>query len=259
MVPPPFSIASSAIFGKFGQRNPNKVVRWAQIKVLENNCMAIAHICLNCAKDLARQPAIIDPLYSLPLVICPDCNKASVRRPNHYSAKYKSLLRIFTVFTTLLVQALFIIALVGASVGWVFLIGDIVISMTDAEHTQLSNTNVIVAFALTSIATGAWLTAGLSHIPKLKAWIGWSVLLVIVTAIASTIYLLSELNGAPNLALAAILVVLIIIVTSPAIIAIMLFATAGIPLGNFFLRMHRIFVRERWQWRKRRRILGHAM
>lgn len=220
--------------------------------------MAIAHICLNCAKDLARQPALREPHYSLPLVICPDCNKASVRVPNYYSAKYKNLLRIITVFLTLLVQALFIIALAGATVAWVFLIGDVVFSMTDAEIARLHLTNIIVAIILTSIATGAWLTAGLSHIPKFKAWIGWSVLLVIVTSIAFTIYFLSELNSAPNLALAAILAVLIIIVTSPAIIAIMLFATAGIPLGNFFLRMHRIFVRERWRWRKRNRILGRA-
>ena len=217
--------------------------------------MAIAHICLNCAKDLARQPAIVDPHYSLPLVICPDCNKASVRRPNYYSAKYKSLLRIITVFLTLLVQTLFIIALAGATVAWVFLIGDIIFSMNDAELSRLHVTNIIIAFALTSIATGAWLTAGLGHIPKFKVWIGWSVFLVFVTSIALTIYLLSELNGAPNLASAAILAVLMIIVTSPPIIAIMVFATAGIPLGNFFLYLHRIFTRERWRWRKRNRIL----
>lgn len=220
--------------------------------------MAIAHICLNCAKDLARQPAIVDPLYSLPLVICPDCNKASVRRPNYYSAKYKSLLRIITVFSALLFQTLCIFALAGATVACVFLIGDIVFLMTDAEPSRLSVTNVIIAVSLTSIATGAWLTAGFSHIPKLKVWIGWSVFLVMVTAIASIIYFLSKSNIDANFGSATILLVLANTLALIPILVMMILAMVGIPLGNFFLYLYQILAREHWQWRKRRLFLGRT-
>jgi len=220
--------------------------------------MAISHICINCAKDLARQPAIFDPHYSLPLVICPDCNKASVRKPNYYSTKYKSLLRIITVFSTLLFQTLCIIALAGATVACVFLIGDIVFLMTDAELSRLSVTNVIIAVSLTSIATGAWLTAGLSHILKLKVWIGWTVFLVMVTAITSIIYFLSESNIDANFGSATILLVLANTLALIPILVMMILAMVGIPLGNFFLYLYRILAREHWQWRKRRLSLGRT-
>ncbi|MCH8822627.1 MAG: hypothetical protein IH984_03875 [Planctomycetes bacterium] len=220
--------------------------------------MAISHICINCAKDLARQPAIFDPHYSLPLVICPDCNKASVRRPNYYSIKYKSLLRIITVFSTLLFQTLCIIALAGATVACVFLIGNVVFLMTDAELSRLSVTNVIIAVSLTSIATGAWLTAGFSHIPKLKVWIGWSVFLVMVTAIASIIYFLSKSNIDANFGSATILLVLANTLALIPILVMMILAMVGIPLGNFFLYLYQILARELWQWRKRRLSLGRT-
>ena len=214
--------------------------------------MAISQICLNCAKDLARQPAIFDPHYSLPLVICPNCNKASVRRPNYYATKYKNLLRLITVFSTLLFQTLCIITLAGATVACVFMIGNVVFLMTDAELSRLSITNIIIIVALTSIATGAWLTTGFSHIPKLKVWIGWSVLLVMVTAIASIIYFLSESNIDANFGSATILLLLANTIALIPILVMMIVAVMGIPLGNFFLYLYRIFARELWQWRKRR-------
>lgn len=220
--------------------------------------MAIAHICLNCAQDLARQPAILDPHYSLPLVVCPNCNKASVRRPNFYSAKYKSMLRIITVFSTLLFQALFIITLAGATVAWIFLIGHVVFRMNDAELSQLHVSNVIVAFVLTSLATGAWLTAGLSHIPKFKTWIGWSVFLVIVSAITSIIYFISQSSNDTNLAADVLSLVFVNGLALIPIIVLMIFAMGGIPLGKFFLYLHRILARECWQWRKRRQTLGRS-
>ncbi len=228
------------------------------IKALENNSMAITHICLNCARDLARQPALRDPHYSLPLVICPDCNKVSVRRPNHYSAQYKSMLRGITIFFTLLFHTLFIITFAAITIGWVFLISNVVFGINGSELTHLSVTNVIVAFALTSIATGAWLTAGFSHIPKLKVWICWTLFLLFIFAITLITKLLSESIHNVNVAINSFEVNLVIASALITIITIMIIAITGIPLGKFFLYLHRIIARERWQWRKRRRTLGRT-
>jgi len=52
--------------------------------------------------------------------------------------------------------------------------------------------------------------------------------------------------------------VFVIIVISIPIIAIMILAMAGIPLGNFFLYLYRILAREHWQWRKRRLTMGRT-
>ncbi len=42
--------------------------------------MAISHVCLSCGLDLARVRARLEPRYALPIVVCPDCGWAAVRR-----------------------------------------------------------------------------------------------------------------------------------------------------------------------------------
>ncbi|MDQ7013330.1 MAG: hypothetical protein Q9O74_05460 [Planctomycetota bacterium] len=55
--------------------------------------MARSHICMGCGKELARLRAPPDPHYGLPVVVCPGCGLACVRRPRGGLARWHTFLR----------------------------------------------------------------------------------------------------------------------------------------------------------------------
>ena len=64
--------------------------------------MAISHVCLSCGLDLARVRALLEPHYALPVVVCPDCGWATVRRaPQGGRSLYRLLVSLLTLISQL--------------------------------------------------------------------------------------------------------------------------------------------------------------
>lgn len=56
--------------------------------------VARSHICIACGHDLTRLHAPPDPHYALPIVVCPTCARASVRRPYAGAARGRAAVRL---------------------------------------------------------------------------------------------------------------------------------------------------------------------
>ncbi len=66
--------------------------------------MAISHLCLGCGFDLARVRTRPDPHYALPLVVCPDCGDAAVRRVHPLQLGWRAFLRVPASIIALVIQ-----------------------------------------------------------------------------------------------------------------------------------------------------------
>ncbi|MCZ6851559.1 MAG: hypothetical protein O7F17_07955, partial [Planctomycetota bacterium] len=79
--------------------------------------MAIAHVCMQCGMALTRLRPSRDPHYRLPMVTCPTCGQASVRRRHPIQQRWRAFTRAQTSVCALLLQILFLVALAAATVG----------------------------------------------------------------------------------------------------------------------------------------------
>ncbi len=127
------------------------------------------------------------------------------------------------------------------------------------ELTRQVTINLGVSLGTVSIVTGAWLTAGLSHISSWRAWLGWMLLIVLLVGLSAAIFLGDIAGQVPDL---VPWIVGTSVITAAACVPlgmIMVLALAGIPLGKLILSAHRAFVRGRFRWRRRRRALGATL
>ncbi len=221
--------------------------------------MTIAHVCFGCARDLAGVRAVRDPHYALPLVICPDCGKACVRQTHPFHTRWIASLRIGTAVTALIFQNVVALTLIcstlvviaGAlTLGYAAMIG---------ELTRQAMINLGMSIGAVSIVTGAWLTAGLSHISRWQAWLGWMLLVVVLVGLIAAVSLGALGGRVPDL---VSWIVGTSVITAAACVPlgiVMVLALAGIPLGKLILSAHCAFVRGRFRWRRRRRALGATL
>ena len=221
--------------------------------------MTIAHVCFGCACDLARVRAIRDSRYALPLVLCPGCAKVHVRQTHPFHARWIASLRIGTAITALIFQNVVAVTLIcstlaaiaGAlALGYAAMIG---------ELTRQTMINLGMSIGAVSSVTGAWLTAGLSHIPWWRAWLGWMLLVVVLVGLIAAVSLGALGGRVPDL---VSWIVGTSVITAAACLPlglVMVLALAGIPLGKLILSAHCAFVRGRFRWRRRRRALGATL
>jgi len=165
-------------------------------------------------------------------------------------------LRIGTAITTLILQNVVALALIASTLsviagalafGYAAMIG---------EMTRQTMVNLGLGIGAVSIATGAWLTAGLSHISWWRAWLGWMLLMVLLVGLIAAVFLGALAGRSPDL---VSWIVGTSVITAAACVplgVIMALALAGVPVGKLILMAHRTFVRERFRWRRRRRALG---
>ena len=221
--------------------------------------MTIAHVCFGCACDLARVRAIRDPRYALLLVLCPGCGKVHVRQTHPFHARWIASLRIGTAVTALILQNVVALTLIcstlaviaGAlALGYAAMIG---------ELTRQAMINLGVSLGAVSIATGAWLAAGLGHLSWWRAWLGWMLLVVVLVGLSAGVYLAAFGGRIPDLVSWIVGTSAITAAACVPLGIIMVLALAGIPLGKLLLTAHRAFVRERFRWRRRRRALGATL
>lgn len=221
--------------------------------------MTIAHVCCGCACDLAGVRAIRDPHYALPLVLCPGCGKAHVRQTHPFHARWIASLRIGTAVAALIFQNVVALALIcstlaviaGAlALGYAAIIG---------ELARQALINLGMSVGAVSIVTGAWLTAGLSHISWWRAWLGWMLLVVVLVGLSAVVLPVALAGHVPDV---VSWIAGTSVITAAACVPlgiIMVLALAGIPLGKLILSAHRAFVRGRFRWRRRRRALGATL
>ena len=82
-----------------------------------------SHVCIACGQDLAQLRAPPDAHYGLPVVVCPVCAQACVRRPYGGMARWRSTVRLWRTSMGLVIRlvllALFTIATVffSGSIG----------------------------------------------------------------------------------------------------------------------------------------------
>lgn len=221
--------------------------------------MTIAHVCYGCACDLAGVRAIRDPHYALPLVLCPRCGKAHIRQTHPFHTRWIASLRIGTAITALVFQNVVALTLIGSTLaviagalalGYAAMIG---------ELTREAMVNLAISLGAVSIVTGAWLTAGLSHISWWRAWLGWMLLIVLLMVLSAAVSLAVLAGRVPDLVTWIVGTSAITAAACVPLGTIMVLALAGIPLGKLILTAHRVFVRERFRWRRRRRALGATM
>lgn len=80
--------------------------------------MPIAHTCTSCGLSLTRIAAPLDPIYRLPLVICPECRAPSVRASDGHRAVPRALNRIRLAITTAVSNILWTIIAAAACAGF---------------------------------------------------------------------------------------------------------------------------------------------
>jgi hypothetical protein len=216
--------------------------------------MAISHLCISCGFDLARVRVRPDPFYALPLVICPDCGDAAVRRRHPMQQAWRTLLRLKTSLFALAFQLAMLIGCTAAVVAVSVLVGD---AWAEGDLALPQREEVIVAFlafAVLPVVLGAWLTAGLGHLRGLHVWLGFSLLMLMLISL--------DCVGEPlaQRALAALGLSLkpfdfrwdLLSARVAVLTAIMTIAVAGIPFGMMARVGHRRWRRNRW-WARRRR------
>lgn len=76
-----------------------------------------AHICIQCGLSLARVHAPPDPHYGLPVVVCPRCHAASVRRPFAGDATRRAAVRAWHTAARLFIRLVLLLAASAITVG----------------------------------------------------------------------------------------------------------------------------------------------
>ncbi len=147
--------------------------------------MPLAHTCPSCGQCLTLIPAPRDPIYQLPIVVCPGCRGACVRYADGHRAVPRAIARVrLAIFTavantlwTLIAAA--VCAAVNVGMGsdlrgsglkiWPFLAMLVGLAPRDDAFTGWiddSGTMSLLTWAGVNVLIGAFLTAALPHLRR---------------------------------------------------------------------------------------------
>ena len=117
--------------------------------------MAIAHSCLGCGLDLARVRTIRDMHYGLPLVICPGCSTAAIRRRHPLQRLWRSFIRTEKSLWMMFWHIVVLMALMGINIGAIAFVSRLPErSRDDGFHDYRSE--IILAMVVVPLVTGLW-------------------------------------------------------------------------------------------------------
>lgn len=167
--------------------------------------MAISHVCNSCGFDLARVAPFQDASLRLPIVVCPTCAHACVRRRHPIHEVWRKARRVDAALSILVVQVLFASALLGTTVGMIYGLGEIAQDRGESMVAFLTNAfenetrferrgrhiirnddgrdAAVVATAIFSAMCGIWLTATMAHLRFWRRWATWAVILVVLVSL----------------------------------------------------------------------------
>lgn len=221
--------------------------------------MAMAHVCLGCGFDLARQRPRNEPHYGLPLIICPRCASPSVRRRHPLVARWRQFRRVDWAVSILGFKLLVALVIATATAYTVL------VALLMAIHWPPPSAELIVvrsfaawAFIALPIIVGAWITAGLNHLTRRQAWVGWGALmstcvLCIAALLASGSAKYEFEPGTVEHVRGFFSSLLIFSMLGMTMLgAIQVCAAMGIPAGKGLLKLAALNRRLRWRRRRRR-------
>jgi predicted RNA-binding Zn-ribbon protein involved in translation (DUF1610 family) len=221
--------------------------------------MTVAHVCPGCGAALTRVRAKRDPHYGLAMVLCPGCGRAAVRRRDPLRNRARQALRAVVALVIVGVQAMVLAGSLTVSLTLVNEIEDF--SERDWARAFESPEGWVTASEIAwCVMVGGWLTAGLGHWRRWRAFAMWAGIMTLLQALA--LWLTSP--GPPLLSIGDRTILPPApdpsrLVHREAIVAGIVLVTAlGIPLGLGMLRLQAInrrllFRRRRRGWRRQLR------
>ena len=223
--------------------------------------MGIAHVCLGCGADLARIRVIRDPHYRLPIVTCPGCGEACVRRLDPILQRWRSFQPLAVALCALSVQVLIVLALATATVLVIDAVPDLLPVRISGNVFDLLYDQSFAALVIgvtLPVLTGVWMTIGLGHWRPWLARAGWGLLIagllswdmlwLAFETIGNRLGIVSGVGAEAHLQLAFydwILRVFILFV-------FLMLTFAGSPLGAVLLKIHARRQSRRWNRRRAR-------
>jgi len=220
--------------------------------------MPIAHPCQGCGHDLARLRPRAEPRYGLPIVRCPCCERAAVRRRHPTRRVLHALLRVDAALSVLLIQVLLAAAAVGTSVVLAIVLS---VGLGEDLFSNGPHRSVAEIFGIvmsTAAFVGTWVEAGLRQHGRLRSWGWWFVVVpglagLAAGSIAATGVAAEQIAvGWPiplQFALVAGAAGVVMAVSSGLSLA----ALACSPLGRLLVMLHRGVRSIRLRWRVRQR------
>ena len=79
--------------------------------------MSIAHTCLRCGLNLAPIAAPLDPIYRLPIVVCPECREPSVRHSDGHRVVPREIDRLRRAIRNTAFSLFGLCVAVGSTIG----------------------------------------------------------------------------------------------------------------------------------------------
>lgn len=155
--------------------------------------MRIAHTCACCGLDLSRERAPADPIYGLPIVVCPRCAQAVVRRRHPVQARSRQISANIQSIMGLAVRVAGSLGLAGAIIGLSVLVEDAHFRAMRRDISPLLDEMFIVGGCLwlaVAGAIGVWLGAMFAHwraLPLVAAWLAGLFVLVAIPGLAGVI------------------------------------------------------------------------
>lgn len=223
--------------------------------------MAIAHVCLACGADLARIRVIRDPHYGLPIVTCPGCRQACVRRVDPILQRWRAFQPTAAALCALLVQLLVMFSLATATALVVDAVPDLFpvrISGNVFDLLYDQSFAALVVGVTLPVLTGVWMATGLGHWRPWLAravWglliaglLSWDMLRLAFETIGNRLGIVSGVGAEAHLQLAFYDWLLRILV----LFAFLMLTFAGSPLGAVLLKVHARRRTRRWSRRRAR-------
>ncbi len=230
--------------------------------------MAIAHVCLGCGADLARIRVIRDPHYRLPIVICPDCGGACVRRVDPILQRWRAFQSLAAALCALLVQVLIVLLLAPATALVIDAVPDLFpvrISGNVFDLLYDQSIEAMVVCVTLPLLTGVWMTTGLGHWRPwlaravwgliIAALLSWDMLRLAFGTLGNRLGIVSAVGDEAFLRLAFYDWILRLFV----LFVFLMLTFVGSPFGGVLLKIHARRRTRRWNRRRerlRRRLRG---
>ncbi|MBX3406099.1 MAG: zinc ribbon domain-containing protein [Phycisphaeraceae bacterium] len=223
--------------------------------------MRIAHTCANCGHDLSRLCALIDPVYGLPIVVCPRCREAVVRTSIPVRTRARQARRLVVSLAMLAFSVLLTTGFAGAVIGLSSVVFEQWVRAQRNSAAPWTHEGFVVAAAVwagLALTAGVWTGAMLAHWRwwlVLPAWVAMLFGLIFFVEVQQVVEFIAQGEEIDVLALATGVVqghsgtsrVLI-----ASLVPFGLGYAVGLPIGAFTRRSA-----ARRMWRRRRRIRLH--
>lgn len=222
--------------------------------------MRIAHTCANCGLDLSRLSALRDPVYALPIVVCPRCREAVVRAVHPVLAGARQARRLAVSLARLTLTVILTTGFAGALIGFSSLVEDQWSRARRGSEMPWTHEAFIASVAVwtaVAVAAGVWLGVMLRHWRRWLVVPAWAALvagLIVVVEFFGMIERVSTDDSFDPIARGFSLAsgyAGVARVLGASLVPVGLGYIVGLPMGA---RAQRLAARRMWRMRRRIRL-----